>query len=69
MDTDETYEVCEHECGPEWDEDASDDYLEALGMPGYEEPRCRACGCSERQACPGGCIWATPDLCSKCVEV
>ncbi len=30
-------------------------------------PRCQACGCTDFEACPGGCIWATPDLCSRCV--
>ncbi len=32
-----------------------------------EEPRCLGCGCSESHACPGGCVWATPTLCSRCV--
>lgn len=57
--------ACEHVCGPEADD------LEDLGMPGYEEDgqsHCRVCGCSEFNACPGGCIWATPDLCSRCVS-
>ena len=31
--------------------------------------RCRLCGCTDRQACPGGCCWVEPDLCSRCVEV
>jgi hypothetical protein len=32
------------------------------------EPTCKLCGCSERDACPGGCAWATTskDLCSGC---
>jgi hypothetical protein len=31
---------------------------------------CRACGCTEDDPCPGGCIWATPDadLCSRCAR-
>jgi len=31
---------------------------------------CRSCGCTEDNACPGGCIWATPaaDLCSRCAR-
>lgn len=29
---------------------------------------CRACGCTENNACPGGCSWAEEDLCSKCSE-
>ena len=31
------------------------------------EPQCLTCGCTDAQACPGGCIWATPNLCSRCV--
>jgi hypothetical protein len=32
-----------------------------------EERVCRSCGCFEEFACPGGCTWAEPDLCSACV--
>lgn len=35
--------------------------LEALGIR-----TCRDCGCTERCACPGGCAWAEPDLCTSC---
>lgn len=28
--------------------------------------RCRVCGCTDDNACPGGCSWVEPDLCSKC---
>lgn len=31
------------------------------------EHQCAHCGCSESRACPGGCVWATPTLCSRCV--
>lgn len=31
-------------------------------------PRCRICGCTDDNACPGGCYWVEEDLCSKCVE-
>lgn len=27
---------------------------------------CRSCGCTDNFACPGGCSWAGPDLCSSC---
>lgn len=27
---------------------------------------CRICGCTQTQACPGGCYWVEPDLCSAC---
>lgn len=30
-------------------------------------PRCAGCGCSMARACPGGCVWATPTRCSRCV--
>ena len=29
--------------------------------------RCRACGCTDMNACPEGCYWVEPDLCSECV--
>lgn len=31
------------------------------------EPCCIACGCTNDRPCPGGCIWAGPNLCSRCV--
>jgi hypothetical protein len=27
---------------------------------------CRACGCTDATACPGGCAWAEADLCTAC---
>jgi hypothetical protein len=30
---------------------------------------CRACGCTEDDACEGGCSWADTDLCSSCKPV
>lgn len=34
------------------------------------EPRCRACGCTDAQACPGGCAWRDsepgPPCCTSC---
>jgi len=29
--------------------------------------RCRACGCTNEEACPEGCSWVEEDLCSECV--
>lgn len=29
--------------------------------------KCRTCGCTEHNACPGGCSWVEEDLCSSCV--
>lgn len=34
-----------------------------------DERRCRACGCTDDRACPGGCWWVEADLCSACDEV
>jgi hypothetical protein len=31
------------------------------------EMTCRVCGCSDSRACEGGCFWAAPNLCSRCV--
>lgn len=30
---------------------------------------CRRCGCSERDACPDGCAWASENLCTACVSI
>lgn len=29
---------------------------------------CRACGCTDLRACPGGCYWVSLDLCSACAK-
>lgn len=29
--------------------------------------KCRVCGCTENNACPGGCFWVEVDLCSECI--
>ena len=29
---------------------------------------CRVCGCTDEHACPGGCCWVLPEICSRCVE-
>jgi hypothetical protein len=31
-----------------------------------EEPNCKICGCTNEQACEGGCHWVELDLCSTC---
>jgi len=31
-----------------------------------DEGVCRSCGCANEAGCPGGCIWAEPNLCSRC---
>lgn len=32
------------------------------------EAVCRVCGCTQDNACKGGCSWIEPDLCSSCAE-
>lgn len=32
------------------------------------DQKCRVCGCTQERACPGGCYWVEPDLCSSCVD-
>jgi hypothetical protein len=39
-----------------------------------DEPRCRVCGCTDDEACPGGCSWVPDpellgDLCSVCLPL
>jgi hypothetical protein len=29
---------------------------------------CRVCGCTNERACPDGCVWAEPNLCSRCAR-
>jgi len=28
---------------------------------------CKRCGCTDDKACPGGCCWVQPGICSQCV--
>jgi len=32
------------------------------------ERRCRVCGCTWNNPCPGGCYWVEEDLCSQCQD-
>ena len=50
--------------------------LDLVKRPGFEnegdvepEPvrKCRVCGCTDAEACPGGCTWVDQDLCSQCI--
>lgn len=36
---------------------------------GGGERTCRVCGCSQFDACPGGCYWVEADLCSRCADL
>lgn len=60
--------------------DPFQDFAEALTEEYFDEipadpdvcgcagPHCISCGCCEHKACDGGCVWATPTLCSRCVS-
>ncbi len=37
--------------------------------PGDEDMFCIYCGCTEHNACPGGCAWVVPYVCSGCVDL
>ena len=43
----------------EWGEDES---------PATTEHTCLICGCTDAQACEGGCYWVLPGICSKCLH-
>jgi hypothetical protein len=30
--------------------------------------KCKFCGCTDARACPGGCSWFMPEVCSQCAE-
>lgn len=30
--------------------------------------QCRICGCTDEEACPGGCSWSQPQICSTCAH-
>ncbi len=49
------------------------DLLIVSHMPALEKAldaqrRCRVCGCTDDNACLGGCYWVEDDLCSECAE-
>ena len=37
--------------------------------PLFDEQKCRVCGCTDNNACEGGCYWVEHDLCSSCADV
>lgn len=39
-----------------------------LPVPSLIGVVCRRCGCSQEDACEGGCSWAEADLCTACVD-
>lgn len=34
-----------------------------------EFDECEVCGCTDEHACPGGCSWVAPGLCSRCADL
>lgn len=53
------------------EDDAADEEVYAAEEAAFlgcacDGPHCRYCGCCEHNACPGGCVWALPDVCSAC---
>jgi hypothetical protein len=44
------------------------DYGDGDGNAYAESGVCTECGCTDEEACPGGCVWANADatLCSRC---
>jgi len=36
------------------------------GFSLIDERKCRVCGCTQNNACPGGCYWVDDDLCNRC---
>lgn len=57
----------EVECAGSW-RPATHEDLARIGLPVSftRELRCRVCGCTEYQPCPGGCALVEPGLCSAC---
>jgi len=33
-----------------------------------DSAKCRVCGCTQYNACPGGCYWVEDELCSNCFD-
>jgi hypothetical protein len=49
------------------EECARKEFARQLRIAAGGEVACARCGCSETRACSGGCVWATPRICSRCV--
>ncbi len=48
--------------------DLPDHWQDNLLNRARSEQICRVCGCTQDNACIGGCYWADTDLCSRCAE-
>lgn len=38
----------------------------AIHIPPSSDRPCVGCGCTDQQACPEGCVWVLPGICSAC---
>jgi hypothetical protein len=48
--------------------EALNDDAQPVPIPSLLGGVCRICRCSDYDACPEGCGWAEPDLCTACAE-
>ena len=48
--------------------DAVIDGEHAYRVPSLLGPVCTGCGCSQDDACEGGCAWATETICTACAD-
>lgn len=47
----------------------SPEEISELAAEIFDQKRtCRVCGCTDDNACPGGCYWVEDDLCSRCAD-
>jgi hypothetical protein len=46
--------------------DALPKHPSILAMDEDDVRQCRGCGCTDDDACEGGCEWVDEDLCSRC---
>lgn len=44
------------------------DYIAEYSLESFAHEECIFCGCTDDNACEGGCSWVLPGLCSKCAE-
>ncbi len=56
-----------------FDQDLAAAVEQAAGQQLFPRPTllrqtCVGCGCTDDRACPGGCWWVGPNLCSRCAE-
>ncbi len=71
------FPACKHSADEKYQDDAPHGTCEDGGWLCWQdhilervrtEPVCRVCGCTEDNACQGGCYWVEPELCSACAQ-